>query len=216
MLRSSTALLGAVFVAVFVVSCAPVSTTPSALPTGVIAGKPSFYPQEAGLSWTYLKEGASVDQPKFTLTVHGPTVFDGETLIESSLIGLGSNYLYYRDYRDGVHLHARVSPRIVDVRYSPPIEEYPPQNQLKVGATWSGHSKVTVSGVQVQTLDLDYTYVVLDKQQFKIGGAVYDTFLINAQSKLSSGESSVQTIRFTPNVGEVRTQEGLVLLGKSF
>lgn len=65
-------------------------------------------------------------------------------------------------------------------------------------------------------LDLDYTYVVLDKQQFKIGGTVYDTFLINAQSKLSSGESSVQTIRFTPNVGEVRTQEGLVLLGKSF
>ncbi|HEX2863413.1 MAG TPA: hypothetical protein VHN99_02490 [Deinococcales bacterium] len=208
--------LGAAACLALLSGCVPSASSPSAVPSGVVAGKPSFYPREAGLTWTYLKEGEDASQPKYTLTVHGPTVYNGETLIESAFTGLGSNYLYYRDYESGVHLHAKVTPRIVEIRYNPPVEEYPPQADLKVGAKWSGHSTVTVSGAQVQTLELNYSYVVLDRQQFKVGDAVYDTFLINLQQSLSTGESSVQSIRFTPNVGEVRTAEGLVLVSKSF
>ena len=63
---------------------------------------------------------------------------------------------------------------------------------------------------------ISYTYTVLARQQFKVAENVYDTYRIAYEVIASPTQRTTQTIHFTPNIGEVRTKEGLLLLGKNF
>jgi hypothetical protein len=101
-------------------------------------------------------------------------------------------------------------------RYDPPRLEYPDAVKLVVGGTWSGETtvRITQPGRKETVQQLAYRYRVLDKQQFKIAiegkESTYETLLISLVERSGSEEVS-KVIRFTPNIGEVRTPDGLLL-----
>jgi hypothetical protein len=207
---------------VLLAACAPTVNTPAAprVEGAVVGAKAGFYPSAPSLRWTYLPEGDQADRPAFEVKVVGPSVYQGKTVTQIAFLGRAQSFNNYRDYRpDGVYLLARVAPQAVSYSYDPPIREYPSEAELKVGATWSGESKVTVTaanGTQSRAGGINYTYRVLSRDQYTVAGTSYDTFLINLETKYSTGETTNQSIRFAPFIGEVRTQDGLLLVSRSF
>jgi hypothetical protein len=207
-------------------ACVPTTTpvTPPTPPplTGISGGNTSFYPNSAGLSWRYKREDASADAPGFELKALGNSIFDEKLLSEFSFVGLTQNLRYYREFAsDGVKLHAIVYPGVFTYRYDPPRLEYPAPEKMVVGGLWSGESNLKISqpGRDDQFVQVTYRYRVLDKQQFKITiedkETSYDTFLISLVERAGT-EEVAKTIRFTPNIGEVRSGDGLLLADRSF
>ena len=147
-------------------------------------------------------------------------MFGGKTLAGFSFTGRTQNYLYYREIGPGgVRLHGFTSPGVITVTYDPPLQEYPPEASLKVGATWGGQSKVTTTPVQgkPEEVTLVYAYRVLEERDYRVGSTVYPkALLINLEQRLSNGDTVNQAIRFLPKIGEVRTREGLALIARSF
>ena len=217
-MRPITILLAAA--ALGLTACMPVAQAPvPRLQARVVGVEPTFYPSATGLAWAYLKDNDPVNAPTYELRVEGPSVFRGRQLTAMSFVGRGSNDTYYREFGPaGVRLHARVTPEVVTVTYDPPLQEYPPQDRLVLGGAWSGRSTITVEYPDraAETVVTEYTYRVLAEEKLDIAGTVYDTFLINLEQKLTPGEATVQSIRFTPAIGEVRTKEGLLMVGRNF
>jgi hypothetical protein len=114
-----------------------------------------------------------------------------------------------------------VYPGVFTYRYQPPRLEYPAAEKLVIGSSWNGESDLKISqpGRDDQFVKLTYRYRVLDKQQFKIKiedkETSYDTFLISLVERAGT-EEVAKTIRFTPNIGEVRSGDGLLLSERSF
>lgn len=212
--------LTALLVVVGLVACAPAAQAPAPrLQARVVGAEPAFYPSATGLAWAYLKTNDPVNSPTYELQVEGPSVFRGRTLTAMRFVGRGQDTTYYREFgAAGVRLHAQVSPGAVTVTYDPPLQEYPPQDRLVKGSAWSGRSKITVEYASrpSETVEVAYTYRVLAEEKFDVAGTVYDTFLINLEQTTTPGETTVQAIRFTPGIGEVRTKEGLLMVGRNF
>jgi hypothetical protein len=189
--------------------------------SGVVGGETSFYPNAAGLSWLYIKDSVSADAPKYKLEILGPSLFHGRTLTAIRFVGNASDQTYFREFSStGVKLYGFSISQTGDVTFEPAIQEYPASSELKIGATWGGQTTVTEPNLADKTkpksYPISYTYTVLARQQFKVGEKVYDTFRIAYEVIASPTERTTQTIHFTPSVGEVRTKEGLLLLGKNF
>ncbi len=189
--------------------------------SGVVGGETSFYPNAAGLAWQYIKESTSADAPKYKLEVLGPSLFHGKTLTAIRFVGNASDQTYFREFSStGVKLYGFSISQTGDVTFEPAIQEYPASSELKLGATWGGQTTVTEPNLADKTkpksYPISYTYTVLARQQFKVGDKIYDTFRIAYEVIASPTERTTQTIHFTPNIGEVRTKEGLLLLGKNF
>jgi hypothetical protein len=189
--------------------------------SGVVGGETSFYPNAAGLTWQYIKESTSADAPKYKLEILGPSLFHGRTLTAIRFVGNASDQTYFREFSSsGVKFYGFSIAQTGDVTFDPAIQEYPAANDLKIGATWGGETTVTEPNLadpsKPKSYKISYTYTVLARQQFKVAEKVYDTFRIAYEVISSPTQRSTQTIHFTPSVGEVRTKEGLLLLGKNF
>ena len=189
--------------------------------SGVVGGETSFYPSAAGLTWQYIKESESADAPKYKLEVLGPSLFHGRTLTAIRFVGNASDQTYFRDFSSsGVKLYGFSISQTGDVTFEPAIQEYPASGELRLGATWGGETTVTEPNLadptKPKSYKISYTYTVLARQQFKVAEKVYDTFRIAYEVIAGPTQRITQTIHFTPNVGEVRTKEGLLLLSKNF
>jgi hypothetical protein len=213
------------FLSVTLLACVPTQepTKPPKPPveSGVVGGETSFYPNAAGLIWQYIKESTSADAPKYKLEILGPSLFHGRTLTAIRFVGNASDQTYFREFSStGVKLHGFSISQTGDVTFDPAIQEYPAQSELKIGATWGGQTLVTEPNLadpsKPKSYKISYTYTVLARQQFKVAEQIYDTYRIAYEVISSPTQRSTQTIHFTPNIGEVRTKEGLLLLGKNF
>jgi hypothetical protein len=136
-------------------------------------------------------------------------------------VGNASDQTYFREFSgSGVKLAGYSIAATGDVTFNPPIQEYPAPNELKIGASWGGETTVTepstTDATKTRTYKISYTYTVLAQQQFRVADKVYPTLRIAFEVVASPTERTTQTIHFVPNIGEVRTREGLLLLGKNF
>jgi hypothetical protein len=220
-------ILAFVALAVTTAACVPVAD-PGRVEIQQFTGTTSFFPQETGLRWSYLPDGARLDGARYTVTVEGPTVLDGDVWILFRLVGGGQDAGYYRQFRpDGVFLRRQTRPG-GSFTFDPPIRELPAASDLRVGAIWSGATEVT--GVfpgasrpegRRFTQPVDYVYTVVDRRTVRVGERTYDVFVIDFTSRSfdASGEvvdELTQTLWFGPHVGTVRHENGWFLIDTNF
>ena len=207
-------------------ACVPTTETkpppPPPVSSGVVGAQTSFFPSDAGLTWSYIKEGVAADAPKYKLEILGPSLFRGKVLTSMRFTGSAADITYFREYsKAGVYLYGFSLPQTGDVVFDPPIQEYPAEAEIRVGASWKGETTVLEPNIsdpsKPRKYRMSYTYSVLAREQFFIEKQVYDTYRIVVERIYPDANQRVtQTIRFTPSVGEVRTQEGLLLISKNF
>jgi hypothetical protein len=220
----SKTILPMLILSVGLFGCFPTAEPPKVvkpIESGVVGGQTSFYPNAAGLTWQYIKESNTLDAPKYKLEILGPSLFHGKTLTAIRFLGNASDQTYFREFSStGVKYFGYSIAQTGDVTFEPAIQEYPAPNELKIGASWGGETKVTEPNLadpsKPKTYKISYTYTVLARQQFKVAEQIYDTYRIAFEVIAGPTQRSTQTIHFTPNVGEVRTKEGLLLLNKNF
>lgn len=189
-----------------------------------LAAAVSFYPQEAGATWEYLPAGAALNEPRLVQTVEGPTVVGGELWIVTREAGLGLDNRWYRQYRpQGVFLQREVRPG-QQIVYDPPVQEYPAEAELRVGATWGGDTSVTVlypeaskPEEQRQTYQVEYRYTVVDRRPVTVEAGTYTVFVIDFEARFLDDERNVietqkLTTWFAPHLGEVRNEHDLYLV----
>lgn len=221
-----------VFLAVvgLLASCTPGATSAPPVEVEQFSGQVSYYPHEAGASWAYLGEGEPGDAPRLIYRVLGPTVIDGDLWVATAAVGKGLDIVWYRQYRpDGVFLLREERPGTI-ITYDPPMQEMPAEGTLRVGATWSGNSTVTVNFPdakrpedQFLTRTFDYTYTVVDERKgMNTTAGDFDAFVIDQVVRAfdeegnevpcsDTGECKYTTF-FSPNVGEIRTENGYFLV----
>jgi hypothetical protein len=212
-------------------SCTPGATT-SAKPVEVeqFSGSVSYYPHEPGASWAYLAEGESESAPRLVYTVQGPTVVNEELWVVTSAVGKGLDLAWFRQYRsEGVFLLRELRPGM-EVNYEPPMQEMPAEGSLRVGATWGGETTVDIYFPDAKrpedqrlTRKFNYVYTVVDERKnINLPAGDFDAYVIDFVARTydtdgnevpcsGTGECK-QTIYFTPNVGEVRTENGYFLV----
>jgi hypothetical protein len=165
--------------------CAPQATQRPV--TAFLSGPVSFYPDQTGLQWTYEPQGALPDAPPYTLTVEGPGVVHGVPVILFRFTGRGQDRIYYRAIGpQGVQLLG-FDERITEskVRFNPPLLEYPPPQDLTVGAQWGGTSELT-SVIELPdhtyTTDhqeLHYTYTVVSQSAVEVPAGRFEAYHIH-------------------------------------
>jgi hypothetical protein len=208
-------------------ACVPVAD-PGRVEVQQFSGTPSFFPQETGLRWSYLPDGARLDEARYLITVEGPTVLDGDVWILFRLVGGGQDAGFYRQFRDdGVYLRRQTRPG-GSFTFDPPIRELPAAGELRVGAIWSGST--TVEGVfpgasrpegRRFTQRVDYVYTVVDRRTVTVGERPYEVFVIDFTTRSFDEDGAVaeeltQTLWFGPNVGTVRHENGWFLIETNF
>jgi len=207
-------------------ACAPTVET-GRVDVQQLVAAPSVYPQETGVRWSYLREGARLDDPRYVETIEGPAVIDGDVWIAFRLFGGGQDATHFRQFRDdGVYLRRQTRPGGT-FSFDPPIREMPASADLRVGAIWSGSTSATGNfpgapvGRRVFTQSIDYVYTVVDLRPVTVGGRIYDVFVIDrtARSFNEAGaivEEVSQQIWFAPGVGKVRHENGWFLVDSNF
>lgn len=210
-------------VLLLLVACAPKNVQPQAS-TVVVQGPVSFYPSQPGLDWVYLPQGASVADPPYRLSIIGPTTFAGQPVIQFRFSGRGQERNYFRQVGPtGVRLlgFEEVTTNSV-VRFHPPLQEYPAENTLAVGARWGGvsrmesHILVNNRLTPIATASFEYTYQVVGRTVVTVGAGTFEAWRITLQIKPAQGDVLNKEIWFVPGVGEVRTDEGLLLVDRNF
>jgi hypothetical protein len=211
-------------------ACAPGAANQRPVEVDQFAGSVSYYPHEAGATWQYLAAGEPSDAPRFVTTVQGPTVVNGDLWVVTRAVGKGLDIAWYRQYRpDGVFLLREMRPG-TEINYDPPLQEMPAEGSLRVGSTWGGETTVTVYFPEAKrpedqslTRSFSYTYTVVDERKsVNVPAGDFDTFVIdfvarvfdeegNEQPCSGTGECK-QTIWFTPNMGEVMTEDDYFLV----
>lgn len=183
----------------------------------------SFYPFQAGARWEYLPDRARLSDPVTVVQVEGPTVLDNEVWVAWHVRGRGLDQMSYRQARpDGVFL-VREERLGTVFTFDPPLQEFPPQSQLRTGATWSGQTTVHLSadeGNQQRDLPFDYVYTVVDERTVTVPAGEFEVFVIDFTTRTFDEEGNIvdqltQQTWFTPYVGEVRTRNGQVLVASN-
>lgn len=202
--------------------CVP-QTSPE--PSPVFYTSPqSFFPNQFGLDWIYQPQGYKSTDPPYRMSILGPGVFAGKPSLKFRFSGRGQDRVFHRQISaEGVRLLG-FEELITELKatYEPAILEYPPISLLSVGYRWGGTTKLDI----VFTLpnnkneyykgNLEYNYTVLAKNTVELPSGRYEVFRITLDSKDSAGNQNRQEIWYAPNVGEVRTREGLMLVGRNF
>ncbi|MFC5848031.1 hypothetical protein [Deinococcus petrolearius] len=202
-------------------ACAPRAAAPAPVGASTPVSSVSFYPQEAGLNWTYLAEGETPGQPAYTLRALGPTVFQNQPVLASQLTGRGADQTWYRTSgADGVQLLGFRKPGVT-VTLSPAWREAPPENAWRVGLSWEGSSRITVvsdDGREQARGLLRYRYDVQDRREVRTPAGAFTVYVVTRQISDDVGGlfPATQQYWFAPYVGEVRTPEGLLLTGRNF
>ncbi|MDX2005357.1 MAG: hypothetical protein SFU83_08785 [Meiothermus sp.] len=212
-------------------ACVPQNTPPPNpnVPSTRIETTGSFYPLQTSFEWIYLPDRAGATDPSYRLTILGQGSFNNQVVTRYRFFGRGQDRIYYRQVdASGVRMlgFEEVVTETV-TRFDPPIQEYPAQANLIVGARWGGISRFTTdlrAGGRTTRFaegQFEYTYTVLGRANVSVQNNTYQVFRIGLERKTpASGPNPAQTdtaeIWFVPNVGEVRTQEGLQLLDRNF
>src|SRR5690554_2393956 len=203
-------------------ACAPTSEAPR-VDVEQLSEPISYYPFQAGARWEYLPDGARLNDPSTVVRVEGPTVVAGEVWVAWHTRGRGLDQMSYRVNRpDGVYL-LREERLGTTFSFDPPLQEYPPSSQLRVGANWAGNTTVQLSadnGRQQRTMVVDYVYTVVDKRPVTTPAGQFDVFVIDFTSRTFDEEGNItdqltQQTWFSPYVGEVRTRNGHLLVGSN-
>lgn len=181
---------------------------------------PTYYPHPTGAVWRYLAEGEPQDAAPLAQGVEGPTIVEGRPLVAWRTAGRGVETRTYRDYREtGVYIPRETGPGYITT-ITPPIQEWPRAGTLRVGLSWGGEATATVAFTEAseqETVRLEYRYEVVDLRPVTTTAGTFEVYVVAFESRsLSpSGETQEelrQEIWFTPFVGEIRTETGLVLL----
>lgn len=212
-------------------ACAPRASEPQTN-TAIIQGQVGFYPSQPGLDWVYLPPRASIGDPPVRLSVIGPTTFEGQPVIRFRLSGRGLERSYYRQIdASGVRLLGIEDfDRIQVARYTPAIQEYPPQASLAVGARWGGQTREVIELrannqiTRVSDRVLEYTYTVLGKSNVTVPAGSFEVFRISLEYRDPRNPSLRETFElwFFPGVGEIYSsvnfsdQGGLSLVDRNF
>jgi hypothetical protein len=220
-----TALLAVPLALLLLASCAP-GGTDKTVSVQQLSEPVSFYPHQTGARWEYLPDGAKIDDPRVVETVDGPAVLDGEVWIAWRLVGRGIDATRYRQYRDdGVFLRREIKLGTV-ITFDPPIREFPPQGDLRVGATWSGDTNVTVenpgskSPEATKHLQVSYVYTVVDRRKVSLASGDFEVFVVSFTSRTLDAEANItneltQQAWFAPFVGEVRDENANFLIASN-
>jgi hypothetical protein len=214
----------------FLSSCAPGATNDTPVAVQQFSGPVSYYPHEAGASWAYLGEGEPSSSPRLVSTVQGPTVINGDLWVVTSAVGKGLDIAWFRQYRpEGVFLLRELRPG-VEINYNPPLQEMPAEGSLRVGETWGGETTVNIYFPEAKrpedqnlTRTFSYTYTVVDERKgLNTPAGDFDAFVIDFVARTYDTEGNEvpcsgtgeckQTVFFTPNVGEIRTENGYFLV----
>lgn len=200
-------------------ACAPTADAPR-VDVQQLTEPITFYPFQAGARWEYLPDRARLTDPTTTVQVEGPTVVGGQVWTAWHARGRGLDQMSYRDSRaNGVFL-LREERLGTTFTFDPPLQEYPPSGQLRVGANWSGKSTVHLSadgGKQQRSLPVDYVYTVVDKRTVSVPAGEFEVYVIDFTSRTfdeagAITEELTQQTWFAPHVGEVRTRNGHLLV----
>ncbi|RDI94559.1 hypothetical protein DV704_11220 [Meiothermus sp. QL-1] len=210
-------------------ACAPRSS-PANVP--LIQGPAEFYPAQPGLDWIYLPLRASIGDPPIRLSVIGPAVFEGQSVIRYRLSGRGLERSYYRQVdASGVRLWGIEDfDKIQVARYTPPIQEYPPQASFAVGARWGGQTREVIDlrvnnqVTRVSDRVLEYSYTVLGRSNVSVPAGSFEVFRIAVEYRDPRNPSLRENFEvwFFPGVGEIFTsmnfseQGGLSLVDRNF
>lgn len=223
MLRSRTPIL-VVLVLGFVLAlsaCAP--TADERVDVQQLTEPITFYPNQTGARWEYLPDGARLSDPKLVRTVQGPTVLDGEVWTAWRTAGRGLDLTAYRQTRaDGVFVKRRLRPGTI-ITFDPPIREFPSESELRVGATWAGETTADLQFPTAApenrsaTLELTYTYTVVDRRSVTLLAGTFEVFVVNLVTRTFDEEGGIveelqQESWFVPFIGEVRTDNGYFLV----
>jgi len=207
-------------------ACAP-AADPGRVAVQQLTAALSFYPQETGARWTYLRDGARLDDPRYVETIAGPAVLEGDVWIAFRLVGGGQDVTHYRQFRDdGVYLRRQTRPG-GSFTFDPPIRELPAAGDLRLGVTWSDSTVATGNfpgaplGRRTFTHSIDYVYAVIDQRPVTVGGRVYDVLVIDRTARTFDDLGAVveevsQQIWFAPGVGKVRHENGWFLVDTNF
>lgn len=186
----------------------------------------SYYPHQTGAHWEYLPDGAKLTDPRLVSDVEGPTVLDGQVWIAWHIQGRGLDVTRYRQYRDdGVYL-GRENKLGTVINFDPPIHEFPAAADMRVGATWSGDTKVDVVATDGSTksasksLNVHYVYTVVDQRKVTMAAGSFDVYVVSFTTRTMDANAKVtnqltQQFWFTPYVGEVRDENGNVLIASN-
>ena len=207
--------------AALLAACAPTTEPGSA--EARVTGPVSFYPRETGLAWKYLPEGLPLDSPGYVLKVEGLGSFLGETTLRFRFTGRGQDRVFHRQVGDlGVRLVGYEELITLSrVEFHPAFMEYPPESLLAVGYRWGGRTTIhsyfaLPQGTEEQTrIVMNYSFEVMDHREVTVPAGRFKAYIIafRAQSEKETLESEIW---FAPHVGELRTREGLLLIGKNF
>ncbi len=212
-------------------ACVPRASEPQTN-TALVQGSVGFYPSQPGLDWVYLPPRASIGDPPVRLSVIGPTTFEGQPVIRFRLSGRGLERSYYRQVdASGVRLLGIEDfDRLQVARYTPAIQEYPPQASLAVGARWGGQTREVIelrSNNQVTRVSdrvLEYSYTVLGKSNVTVPAGSFEVFRIGLEYRDPRNPSLRENFElwFFPGVGEIFSsvnfsdQGGLSLIDRNF
>lgn len=212
-------------------ACAPRASEPQTN-TALIQGPVGFYPSQPGLDWIYLPPRATIGDPPIRLSILGPATFEGQSAIRYRLSGRGLERSYYRQVdASGVRLLGMEDfDRLQVTRYTPPIQEYPPQASLTVGARWGGQTREVIelrtgnNVTRVSDRVLDYTYTVLGRSNVTVPAGSFEVFRIAWEVRDPRNPNLREgfEIWFYPGVGEVYSsvnfsdQGGLSLVDRNF
>ncbi len=216
----------AIMALLLVGACTP-AADPGRVDVQQLAAPPSAYPRETGAQWSYLRDGARLDEVRYVETVEGPSVIDGDVWIAFRLVGGGQDVTHFRQFRDdGIHLRRQTRPGGT-FTFDPPIREMPASEDLRVGAIWSGSTVATGNfpgapvGRRVFEQPIEYVYTVVDRRPVTVGGRIYDVFVIDRTARTFDDGGDVveevsQQIWYALGVGKVRHENGWFLVGTNF
>lgn len=202
-------------------ACAPRASDPGRATVSTDVRTVSFYPSQTGLTWSFLREGEALNEPTFTLSVEGPTLFGDQPSIAYRLTGRGTDQTSYRQVSDaGVLLLGFTKPGLT-VSLTPPWREAPAASDWKAGLTWNGETTVRVftDGKLATEGKVTYRYTVLERRSVSVAGSRYDVWVVIRQINDSTGgvfPTASQELWFAPNLGEIRTPDGLVQVSRNY
>lgn len=214
-------LLASLLAVLVLSSCAPAAGSDERVEVQQLSEPITYYPFQTGAAWQYLRDGDRLSDPRSTTVVDGPTIVDSE--IWTSFTKTRPGYQergFRRVTSQGVFLHSRVVLGLTTVKYDPPLQEFPAEGTLRVGAQWSGETTVTMTNTgrpERQTLNVQYVYTVVDQRTVNTPAGAIQVFVIDLTSRNLSPEGELldeenSQFWFTPFIGEVRTNQGWVLV----
>jgi hypothetical protein len=208
-------------------ACAPRAGEAPRLEVFQLADPISFYPQQTGAEWQYVRDGAALDGLRYVERIEGPTVIDGDVWIASRLVGGGQDVRTFRQFRsDGVFLKRQVRPGAT-ITFDPPIREYPAEGELRVGLTWRGETvargrfPTAMPNLREQEWRVQYVYTVVDRRTVVVNARRFEIYAIDRTVREFDALGVVRdelsrTMWFAPFVGTVRHENNWFLVATNF